>query len=225
MRKGLDMFSYYGSKSKIVKKYPPPLYDIIVEPFAGSARYSLLYNDKQVILNDSYRVIYNIWKYLITATEQQINDLPVMVKGDDVRDLNITDVEKELMGFMVNRGVAYPHNIYTTWPSDTNEIQKCKNRILNYLDKIRHWQIRNEDYRKLENIEATWYIDPPYQKGGERYIKNHIDYVQLAEWCKSRKGQVIVCENGDADWLDFEFLSSLQGQKKKTNELIWYKNA
>ncbi len=42
------MFSYYGSKSKIVKHYPPPEYDTIIEPFAGSARYALMYYNKNV---------------------------------------------------------------------------------------------------------------------------------------------------------------------------------
>lgn len=32
------MFSYYGAKTKIVDYYPKPLFDKIVEPFAGSAR-------------------------------------------------------------------------------------------------------------------------------------------------------------------------------------------
>ena len=30
------MFSYYGSKSKIVNYYPPPKYSKIIEPFCGS---------------------------------------------------------------------------------------------------------------------------------------------------------------------------------------------
>jgi site-specific DNA-adenine methylase len=35
------MWSYYGGKSKIVQYYPDPKYDTIIEPFAGSAQYSL----------------------------------------------------------------------------------------------------------------------------------------------------------------------------------------
>jgi site-specific DNA-adenine methylase len=33
------MFSYYGSKSKIIDHYPAPKFNKIIEPFAGSARY------------------------------------------------------------------------------------------------------------------------------------------------------------------------------------------
>lgn len=44
------MFSYYGSKSKIIRYYSEPKHDIIIEPFAGSAQYAFKYWDKQVTL-------------------------------------------------------------------------------------------------------------------------------------------------------------------------------
>lgn len=93
------MFSYYGSKSKIVDLYQPPKFDKIIEPFAGSARYSLKYS-------------------------------------------------------------------------------------------------------KVNN--------------------KHLDYPSLAEWCESRKGQTIVCENTKADWLPFIPLKEMHGQKYKTTEAVWY---
>ena len=37
------MWGYYGSKSKIASMYPKPMYDKIIEPFAGTAQYSLLH--------------------------------------------------------------------------------------------------------------------------------------------------------------------------------------
>lgn len=46
------MFSYYGSKSKVVDLYPSPKFGKIIEPFAGSARYSLKYFDRDVLLVD-----------------------------------------------------------------------------------------------------------------------------------------------------------------------------
>lgn len=46
------MFYYYGRKKQIAKYYPSPNYSVIVEPFAGSAAYSLYENNwkKDVIL-------------------------------------------------------------------------------------------------------------------------------------------------------------------------------
>ena len=47
------MFSYYGSKSKIIKKYPKPIYNDIIEPFAGSSCYSIEFGkDKNVCIMD-----------------------------------------------------------------------------------------------------------------------------------------------------------------------------
>lgn len=216
------MFSYYGSKSKIITRYPAPVYELIVEPFAGSARYSLMYADHKVHLNDSYKVIADIWEYLISATPEQIYALPELERGADVRKLGqLSEVERNLMGYMVNRGVPYPHHIYTTWAAKGKEITRTKHRILSYLEEIRHWNVSNLDYQELENVEATWFIDPPYKNGGHRYINNGIDYGELAEWCQSRRGQVIVCENSAADWLPFQPLKTFRGQRKTNEEVIW----
>jgi len=215
------MFSYYGGKSKVVKKYPTPTRDTIIEPFAGSARYALLYPDRNVILNDKYKVISDIWDFLIHASESDILSIPNLNEGDNLNDFNLSPVLKSLMGFMVNRGVPYPHYVYTKWPAQSNEIQRVKKRILSYLPKIRHWKISNVSYSDMDNIDATWYIDPPYQKGGERYVENSLDYDHLSAWCRSRSGQVIVCENSSATWMPFKPLVTLHGQKRKTQEVIW----
>ena len=70
------MFSYYGSKSKIINKYPSPKFDKIIEPFAGSARYALKWWDRDVLLVDLYLVIIEIWHYLQAASKQDIMGLP-----------------------------------------------------------------------------------------------------------------------------------------------------
>jgi 16S rRNA G966 N2-methylase RsmD len=74
----------------------------------------------------------------------------------------------------------------------------------------------------IANVEATWFIDPPYQKAGKYYTgHNKMDFEKLGEWCKSRKGQVIVCENQGADWLPFRFLTEHRGSMQKNTEVIW----
>ncbi len=216
------MFSYYGSKSKIVKKYPKPLHNLIIEPFAGSARYSLLYWNKRILLNDLHEPIYTIWKYLIKATKKQIKNLPdIKKRGISVKDFDITYAEKILMGFMMNCGVSSPRFTYNERALNMDLIQTTKKTILHCINNIKHWEITNKDYKELENIKATWFIDPPYQYGGEHYPKSKINYPELAEWCKSRKGQIIVCENSKANWMDFRPLSILSGNRKMSMEMIW----
>jgi site-specific DNA-adenine methylase len=70
-------FSYFGSKFRLAKFYPEPQCDEIIEPFAGSAGYSLLYPNKQVTLYELYEPIVELWDYLIKVPEQEILALPV----------------------------------------------------------------------------------------------------------------------------------------------------
>jgi len=58
------MWSYYGSKSKVVDLYPPPKQDKIIEPFAGSARYALKWFDRDILLVDKYPVIVDFMELL-----------------------------------------------------------------------------------------------------------------------------------------------------------------
>jgi site-specific DNA-adenine methylase len=78
------MWSYYGAKTKIIHLYPPPQYDLIIEPFAGSARYALRYYDHDVILVDKYKTIVDIWKWLQKCSRQDILKLPHLKEGEHV---------------------------------------------------------------------------------------------------------------------------------------------
>jgi len=214
------MFSYYGSKSKIVDLYPPPKYDRIIEPFAGSARYSLKYWQKDVLLVDRYEIIVRVWQWLQSCSKSDINGLPSVKRGDNVSAFNINDEAKWLMGFCINRGSIAPKNIvadFCNWDED-------KKRIAGYLDKIKHWTIQLGTYDEIPNFpNVTWFIDPPYQNGGEyyRFSSKELDFEHLGRWCQNRTGQVIVCENTKANWLPFKPMVKLTGQAQTTTEAIW----
>jgi len=47
-----SFFKYFGSKWSTVDDYPKPLFNTIVEPFAGSAQYSVRYWWYNIILSD-----------------------------------------------------------------------------------------------------------------------------------------------------------------------------
>ena len=79
------MFSYYGSKSKIIDLYPLPIYDTIIEPFAGSAQYALKYYNRKIILMEKYDVLYKIWKWLQSTTEEEIYKLPILKQGQSYK--------------------------------------------------------------------------------------------------------------------------------------------
>jgi site-specific DNA-adenine methylase len=218
------MFYYYGRKEKVFKYYSPPKYDTIIEPFAGSAVYSLKNYEKNIIILDKDERIINIWKYLKSATSQEILSLPLIIKGQSLNDTefdNLTSVQKDLISFFSNPSSAQPKRSvgkFNIWH------EKNRKRLSEDVNKIRHWEIILGDYRDIPNQKATWFIDPPYQGNGGKYYKHgnkDMNYDELREWITSREGQVIVCENSEAEWLDFKPLKKLQGQRRKTVEVVW----
>ena len=215
-----NMFSYYGSKSKVVDFYPPPKYRKLIEPFAGSARYSLKYFDRDVMLVDKYEIVVNVWKWLQLCSKQDILGLPKMKSGDNVNDFQISEVEKQFVGFLICRGMESPRENVSSFVGDITEALK---NIANQIHKIKHWEIKLGSYTEIENIEATWFIDPPYQFEGEHYVENskNLNFSELADWCKSRNGQTIVCENTKATWLPFLPMREMNGSQHKTVEAIW----
>jgi len=221
------MFSYYGTKKKLAIHYPSPKYDTIIEPFCGAAMYSLHLDNwkKNVILYDKYDKIFLAWDYLINhATISDIQNLPDLKEGLNLDSININDAEKALLGFCANPASAVPKKTVSargakSWP-------RHKQFFLDNLHKVKHWKIYNDTYKNIGNIEATWFIDPPYEFGGIYYHSSssnkQINYEELAKWCKERKGEIIVCENSKANWLPFQPLAKLNGQLHQTLEVIYY---
>lgn len=214
-----QFISYYGAKWNVAKKlYPAPKYDIIIEPFAGGAGYSNRYYDKKVHLNDLNPKVVEVWRYLIRTSEEEIMRLPLVF--DDVRDTNICQEAKWFIGFWLNSGSANPKNL----PSGRMKSGRRPNcywgpslreRIAREVQYIRHWTVSCVDYRQMDTPEAVWFIDPPYEgRAGSYYPVNTVDYIGLADWVKSLKGQVIVCENEGATWLPFVPLATIPSNRR-----------
>lgn len=223
------MWGYYGSKSKIVNKYPEPEYGKIIEPFAGTAQYSLKYWDREIVLIEKYDIIVKLWKWLQKCSKQDILGLPRLKYGENVDDFNWDCEEaKWLVGFIITGAPSQPKKTASKWKTVIRpNTQNYKlNMIAENLHKIKNWDIRLGDFNDLENEEATWFIDAPYQFGGEYYKfgNKSINFKELGNWCLSRKGQVIVCENSKADWLNFKPLTEMRGNKFKTTECVYIKN-
>lgn len=213
------MWSYYGAKTKIVDLYPRPKHHKVIEPFAGSARYSLKWFENDVLLVDKYPVIVKIWHYLQQASENDIMGLPEPKYKESIKQYNLAEGEFLLMSFLVAGAIANPQYIVQQY----SDIPRAKKQIAKQLFKIKHWKIQLGSYEDIPNQIATWFIDPPYQIGGEHYHENNksLDYSVLASWCKSRNGHVIVCENTKADWLPFYAMRKMTGAYSTTTEAIW----
>lgn len=226
-------FTYFGAKWRSAPRYPRPRHDTIIEPFAGAAGYSMRYYDRRIILTDKDPVIAGIWQYLIRVSENEILSLPDLEPFQKTIDLSIPQEAKWLIGFWLNKGTTSPCITPSKWMRKGINLtsswgKEIRFRIASQLKYIRHWKVSNEDYKTLDNLTATWFVDPPYQNMGKRYkfSSKLIDYSGLAFWCRQRNGFTIVCENLGADWLPFEMYMKTKTVGGRTptnisNEAIW----
>lgn len=214
------MFYYYGRKKRLAKWYPEPTYDTIIEPFAGSAAYALHGENwkRQVILVERDPKVVEVWKWLINdATQAEIDALPPLTKGEKSADfLQILHcVSKGAFGY---KQMTVTEIMAQNWNNSRRTMSAS-------LHKVKHWQVIEGDFTTAPDIEATWFIDPPYKGDpgtGYRFSSKMIDYEMLGEWIQSRRGQVIACEGAGGDYLPFRPLRENTGVGGKRNvEVIW----
>lgn len=225
-------FGFYGGKWRdSLKHYPAPAHQTIVEPFAGSAGYSVRYASRRVILCELDPVIAGVWRYLIAVKPSEILAIPDLDPDGSIDDLKVCDEAKWLVGMWLNRGVARPRKRPSRWMRDHIRPgsfwgDRVRGTIASQVESIRHWQIVEASYEKCPDVgPATWFIDPPYELAGRHYRfgANGIDYEALATWCQSRPGQTIVCENDGAAWLPFKPLAEVKTTRSahRSVEVVW----
>jgi hypothetical protein len=208
---------------------------IIIEPFAGAAGYSLRYPDRDIILVEKYHIVAEVWRFLIGASSRDIMSIPFVEHVDDLPD-RIPQGAKWLVGFSMNDATTSPRKQLASGRKKLRDMgrkfegwsNQKKERIASQVSKIKHWKIVEGDFSLAPNKKATWFIDPPYQLAGKSYIHgpSGLDYVALANWCRTRTGQVIVCENEGASWLPFSSFHSIKSngmynRAGVSKEVIW----
>lgn len=220
-------FPYYGSKWNIARYYPAPNHPVLIEPFAGSAGYATFYEHPRVVLYDLDPVIAGVWSYLMRATPTEILTLPELPEvGDHVDNYpHLPQEAKWLIGFWLNRGSAQPKKSRTAYSARTDKAQlnwgaRAKERIAGQISKITGWRVINASYSEAPDLDATWYIDPPYVDKGKFYRMPFSDYERLGTWCLQRRGLVITCEGPGATWLPFKPLGSFKSSTGKAQELV-----
>lgn len=228
-------FCYYGGKWRIAGKfYPEPRHNVIVEPFAGSAGYALRYPDRSVILCERDPIVASVWRYLIRASASDISALPDLGRGQTVEDLQVSQEARWLIGFWLNKGVSRPRKRPSKWMRSGIRPgsfwgPRVRLQIASQVKAIRHWRVYECSYEDCPEVgQATWFIDPPYEAAGKHYAfgSEQIDYTALALWCRSRFGQVIVCENEGATWLPFSPLARTKtARSKRSSEALWLSEA
>ena len=221
------MFPYFGGKRRLRLTYPAPLYDTIVEPFAGGAAYGIHWLEKlpslKLIIVERDPTVADLWRALLEPdAAERVKAMPKVKQGDQTTEPLIAlakgGVEK-LLTLRKGKPVAVTQWMAENWPSVKSRVAETCSLVAGRVTVI------EGDYTTAPDVTATWFIDPPYQHQGHRYPhgSNALDYEQLAGWCQTRLGQVIVTEAEPADWLPFEPHRRLINiNNDQTTELVWY---
>lgn len=223
-------FAYFGAKHRFARYYPPPRYQRIVEPFAGAAGYSVYWAtpEHKVTLIDSDPLVVSMWKQLQQANVKEVLDeAEAQLTEDRITSPFIYSIGGGLTRVKPGGAAKASTMMVSMWPG-------IRRRIEATLPMIREWNIYLMDYREAVYApQSTFFVDAPYQPttsgtAAHRYGEKHIDYGQLADWVLKRAdhSQMIVCEQGEADWLPFTVLGEHRTRMRKADpqkrtEVYW----
>lgn len=214
------MFYYYGRKKQIARHYPPAQFSKIIEPFAGSAAYSMFGEnwERDVVLVEKDDRVASLWEWLIyEATSEKIMALP---------DARVGETSSEFLHIIhAATKQAFAYKTIKITPILERNWEISRRLMAKNIHKVKHWKIMHGDYRKAPDEIATWFIDPPYKSGpgmGYRQSSAMLDYAALAKWVLNRRGQTICCEGVHGDYLPFQPLLDLPGVAgKRSKEKIY----
>lgn len=239
------IFGYVGQKRGLIECYPPPTRGVIVEPFAGSAGYARRWGaGRRVILVEKVDWLAKMWQWLVRADPYEILDLPLLedIPSEGLNAMTgLRPEARSLIGIKLCLGTN-PANLPTMMGRHHRDTgikmfwnEQGRQAVADAVPHIRQWEIIHGDYRSAPDIDATWFVDPPYERLPDMYGARVSDYQDLGHWCRSRRGQVIVCEDERARWLPFKPLNMerrsklnssssgrFTGQANKHREGVWY---
>lgn len=217
---------YFGSKHGLARRYPAPLpRGPIIEPFAGSAGYSVYWAEswRRVMLFDKDPEVVDTWNRLMAPD--------AMAHLNRVHSqLLAGDLSNPMTRYLGGAGGQHKVNAFVlrNWMSTRRRIEATLPRL-----QSGRWAVEERDVFDVPDVHGTWHIDPPYQShfstAGEQYTQSAsgLDFAQLASWCQQRRGLVMVCEQAPAVWLPFRPLA-VQAAMATANsgnevrlELVW----
>lgn len=199
-------FPYFGSKYRMARHYPEPV-GHLVEPFAGSACYATYFGVERATLLDLDPNIQAVWRFLLSATADDIWDLPDLPAEGDTTD-GLDSGPAALIGFWLTKSAAPARRrgAYAARPEWRHLFWRpeVKERIATQLPRIQGWRFDGADFEQAPTGADTYFIDPPYQRAGGRYQVRFTDYERLAAFAHRMPGRVIVCEGDGAAWMPFK---------------------
>ena len=151
------MFPYFGKKLRSAKLYPAPRYDLIIEPFAGSLAYSNFHKPKQAIGVELDKRVVDLWNRMARLDVQH----PAPLIGSKTNDLLV-----KLCSYSEHALLSETMTVTSRMVRDWKAIQENAIRLSDWA--LSSVDYRNGNYVDAPDIEATWFIDPPYQFANRR---------------------------------------------------------
>jgi len=186
---------------------------------------------ERVILCEIDPIVCAVWQYLVHVKPKEILAIPDVDPGGCVDDLHACQEAKWLVGFWLNRATASPRKRPSKWMRDHIRPgsfwgDRVRQTIARQVEGIRHWKIFNRHLHRMSEASLGDVVRRSSIRGRRQALSvrvEQIDYGTLALWCKSRPGQVIVCENEGATWLPFRELADVKTTraKRRSKEVIW----
>ena len=193
------LFKWFGSKWQSAKHYPKPEHDTIIEPFAGSAGFSLNYSDRRVVLWEADPYLLQLWDWLISraaADPSLVREIPVGVPvGHDIRTLGLSQGQALLLKHWQRTNncgdcwkVSPWGHLPGQWTSNTRA------RVADEVGGVAHWEIG----APIDWVDrpAHWFLDPPYVYNYRYAVGKNFDYAAMCSMVEtiSSKSTVVVCE-------------------------------
>lgn len=235
------LFKWFGSKWQSAKHYPPPEHDLIIEPFAGGAGYSLNYADRRVVLWDDDPNLQKLWGWLIdSATESEILAIPINLPvGLDIRQLGMSRGQEMLLKHWQRTNNVGDCWTISPWGNKPGQwTANTRARVADQVGAVKHWEFVHT--AEFLDVAATWFVDPPYQYNYKyRAELMPFDYGQLERFIQTinKDSQVTVCEakcpktGAVPDYLPFVANHRSVTSRRKThqshhsNELIYVRRS
>ncbi len=199
------MFPYFGRKQKIAGLFPAPRYPLVIEPFAGSLGYSLHWQPPKVLAWEADDRVVTLWRRLANMTA--IPEPPAVGSLTD-------DLLVKLCSYSEHSLTSGVMTTTSRMVRDWEYVHRRALALQPYVQRAVSYYYGG--YGNCPDVEATWFIDPPYQcanRRGYKYGASQMDYTLLGDWVKRRKGQVIVCEQEGANWLNFKPLVNVASHR------------
>lgn len=194
-------FVYYGGKKGLARYYPPPAYNTIIEPFAGSAGYALHWwrPGVRVVLVEKDPAVVGLWRRLqapdaaddlravvCPPVGERISDALVLLgqggqcgqggQGGNQKAEAQVPLASLIAGGASQMQTAFAGRAFAVTSRMARDWPSHQARLIRSLPTIRDWEVIEGDYTDAPDVRGSWFIDPPYYVPPDRPCTNGDGY-------------------------------------------------